>query len=226
MGDMELMRRENMDRRSDRNSGSEVVLSISMSLDGFINDREGSVSSLYPDVDSLAHMDFVNDLMKATGAVVMGRRTFEMAENPDDYADNYEYQVPIFVITSRAPERMPKQNDRLRFTFVEDGVESAIRQAKEAAGDLQVTVVGGAKLAQLLIRMDLVDIIHVGIIPVMLGAGTRLFENLGRNEIPLQKLKIIDSESRIDIWYRVIREASMNRPESEMEYHRTSSRTS
>lgn len=198
-------------------SEAKVVLSMSISLDGFINDREGSVASLYPDRDALHHMEFVNDLIKETGAVVMGRRTFEMAEDPDDYADNYEYQVPIFVITSRAPEKTPKQNERLRFTFVKDGVESAIRQAKEAAGDQHVTVVGGAKLAQLLIRMDLVDIIHVGIIPVLLCEGTRLFENLGRSEIPLQKLRCLESETRTDLWYRVIREASMIRPESEME---------
>lgn len=206
-----------MEKGMDSGSGSKVVLSMSMSLDGFINDREGSVASLYPDDGGHSHMDYVNDLMRDTGAVVMGRKTFEMAEDSDDYADNYEYQVPIFVITSKAPKKMPKQNDRLRFTFVEDGVESAIRQAKEAAGDRQVTVVGGAKLAQLLIRMDLVDIIQVGIIPVLLGEGTRLFEYLGKTEIPLQKLKCIDSGSRTDIWYRVIREVSMSRPDSGME---------
>lgn len=206
-----------MDKQVVSDSEAKVVLSMSISLDGFINDRDGSVARLYPDMDALHHMEFVNDLIEATGAVVLGRKTFEMAEDPDDYADNYEYQVPIFVITRKAPDKVPKQNDRLRFTFVEDGVESAIRQAKEAAGDRQVTVVGGAKLAQLLIRMDLVDIIHVGIIPVLLCEGTRLFENLGISEIPLQILRCLESETRTDIWYRVIREASMIRPESEQE---------
>lgn len=72
----------------------------------------------------------------------MGRRTFEMASDPDFYADAYEFQVPIYVITEQAPERKPKENGRLSFTFV-DTVEAAIQHAKQAAGEKDVTVMGG-----------------------------------------------------------------------------------
>lgn len=62
----------------------------------------------------------------------MGRGSFEMA-NPDSYVGNYEFQVPIFVLTHHPPAVPPKQDDRLTFTFVTDGVHSAIEQAKAAA---------------------------------------------------------------------------------------------
>src|SRR5947208_9570340 len=77
----------------------------------------------------------------------MGRRTYQMGE-PDSYAQSYEFQVPIFVLTHTVPKPKPKQNARLRFTFVTDGVESAIAQAKEAAGERNVTIVGGRTIAR------------------------------------------------------------------------------
>lgn len=67
-----------------------------------------------------------------------------MAEDPDWYAGNYEYQVPIFVLTHHIPSKQPRRTDSLYFTCVTDGIESAIKQAKAAAGDKDVTVIGGA----------------------------------------------------------------------------------
>ena len=64
----------------------------------------------------------------------MGKRAFAMGD-PDSYVGNYEFQVPIFVLTHHVPQHTPKQDDKLTFTFVTDGIESAIRQAKQAAGD-------------------------------------------------------------------------------------------
>jgi dihydrofolate reductase len=73
-----------------------VIIGFTMSLDGFINDQNGSVKRLYPDLDSLRYAKPLQESIEKTGAVVMGRKTFAMGD-PDSYAGNYEYQVPIFV---------------------------------------------------------------------------------------------------------------------------------
>ena len=106
-----------------------VILGFTMSLDGFINDRNSSVEPLYPDLLDWQESEFGKESIQNTGAVVMGRKTFAMGE-PDAYADHYEYQVPIFVVTKTAPTKAPKESERLSFTFVTDGVSSAIKKQK------------------------------------------------------------------------------------------------
>src|SRR5262245_59723108 len=164
---------------------SKVVVGTTMSLDGFINDRNGSVERLYPDLGALRDTEMLRESIRTTGAVVMGRHAFEMGD-PDWYVGNYEYQVPIFVVTHRIPDKQPKQNDQLMFTFVTDGIESAIRQARAAAGDKDVTVIGGADIAQQIINAGLADEIEVGIMPILLGGGLRFFEHLGTEEVQLE----------------------------------------
>src|SRR5213082_488570 len=132
-----------------------VIVGATMSLDGFMNDRNGSVSRLYPDLEALRSTEMLQEEMRTTGAVVMGRRAYDMAAG--DFTD-YEYQVPIFVLTHEVPEKAAKgENERLACTFVTDGIESAIEKAKAAAGDKDVTVVGGANTAQQCVRAGLVD---------------------------------------------------------------------
>jgi dihydrofolate reductase len=89
-----------------------VVLGMTMSLDGFINDRNGSVEVLYPDLVALRDIDPLKESIQNTGALVMGRNSFDMAEDPDSLAGNYEYQVPIFVLTHQPPKKHPKETDR------------------------------------------------------------------------------------------------------------------
>ncbi len=164
-----------------------------MSLDGFIQDRNGDVSRLYPDLAALRKTEMLQESIQTTGAVVMGRRAFDMGD-PDWYVDNYEYQVPIFVLTHAVPEKLPKENEKLTFTFVTSGIESAIAQAKAAAGDKQVTVIGGAHTAQQCIRAGLVD-------------GLRFFEHLGTEPIELEKMRVIESPTRMDLRFRVVKKA-------------------
>src|SRR3981081_3980260 len=97
-----------------------VVAGMTMSLDGFVADQSGS-ARIYPDLVDLRETAYMKDAIKRTGAVLMGRRTFEMAEDPDLYVGNYEYQVPIFVVTHEPPRVTPKQDEHLTFTFVTDG---------------------------------------------------------------------------------------------------------
>jgi len=182
---------------------SKVSLSMSMSLDGFIRDQMGDERLYDGEYDA---SDLLEELIRDTGAVLMGRNAYEMSGDPDWYADNYEYQVPIFVATREAPRKSPKQTDRLTFTFVTEGLERAVEQAKAAAGDKQVTVIGGANIAQQLLVAELLDEIQIGIMPVLLGDGLRLFEHLGGRRIRLEKLKIKESGPRTDVWFRVVRE--------------------
>src|SRR6266576_3369031 len=142
-----------------------VIFGMMVSLDGFVADRTGSVRRLYPE-GSLGANTELEESIATTGAVVMGRRTYQMGE-PDSYAESYEFQVPIFVLTHTVPQQKPKQNARLRFTFVADGVESAIAQAKKAAGEKNVTIVGGPTIARHCLSLGLIDELQLGIVPVL-----------------------------------------------------------
>lgn len=179
-----------------------VLFGMTMSLDGFINDQNGNVSRLYPDLGALRQTELLQEAIKTTGAVVMGRRSYDMATG--DFTD-YEFQVPVFVLTHAVPEKAAKgENENLSFTFVTEGIESAIEQAKAAAGDKYVTVIGGADTAQQCITKGLLDEIQIGIMPILLGGGLRLFEHVGK-QIELEKMRVIESPGRIDLIFRVVK---------------------
>ena len=181
-----------------------VTVGMTVSVDGFVNDRNGSVGSLYPDLAELGQTEFLQEEIRRTGAVVMGRRSYEMAQG--DFT-GYEFQVPIFVVTHRAPEKGPKgQNENLSVSFVTGGIESAIAKAKAAGGAKDVTVVGGANTIQQIIKAGLFDEIQLGIMPVLLGEGLPLFEQLAISEIKLEKIGIIESVAgRTDLKFRVVK---------------------
>jgi dihydrofolate reductase len=180
-----------------------VLFGMAMSLDGFVNDRNGDVGRLYPDLEALRKTEMLRELIKTTGAVVMGRRAYDMAEG--DFT-GYEFQVPIFVLSHDVPEKVAKgENERLSFTFVTDGIESAIEKAKAAAGDKYVTVIGGANTAQQCIQAGLLDEIQIGIVPVLLGEGLRLFEHIGTEQIELESTRVIESPGRTDLRFRVVK---------------------
>ncbi len=169
---------------------AKVIFGLTMSLDGFINDHAGSVEALYPDFATFATTAPMQEAINATGAVVMGWNTFVMAEDPDTYAATYEFQVPIFVLTHTIPQRQPQANDRLSFTFITSGIEDAIAHAKAAAGHKAVTIVGGASIGQQALRAGLVDEIQLDIMPILLGKGLRLFDQLDMDAIQLERLDV------------------------------------
>ncbi|HAT43611.1 MAG TPA: riboflavin biosynthesis protein RibD, partial [Ktedonobacter sp.] len=105
-----------------------VIVGATMSLDWFMNDRNGDLSRLYPDLEALRRTEMLQEEIRMTGAVVMGRRAYDMGEG--DLTD-YEYQVPIFVLTHAVPAKGAKgENDKLTLTFVTSGIEKAIDLAK------------------------------------------------------------------------------------------------
>ena len=183
-----------------------VVLGMTISLDGFVNDRNGSVDALYPDLADWRETDSGKESIQNTGAVVMGRNSYAMSEDPDWFAGNYEYQVPIFVLTHEPPKKHPEETKALTFTFVTDGIESAIRQAREAAGDKDVNIIGAASTAQQCLKAGLADELHVDIMPVLLGGGLRPFEGVDQGQVQLERLKVMELPGgRTHLKFRIIK---------------------
>jgi dihydrofolate reductase len=180
-----------------------VIAGMSMSLDGFINDSRGSVDKLFPDFVELHDVSSFQEMIKNTGAVVMGRHTYEMAD-PFAWAnDDYEFQTPIFVLTHTPPEKSPQGNGKLSFIFVTDGIESAISQAKKAAGDKDVQVIGANTIQQCL-NSGLCDQLQMDIISVLIGKGKKLFENIDADKIKLETIKCEETTAqRTSITYKV-----------------------
>ena len=182
---------------------AKVLVGMTMSLDGFVNDRHGGVDRLYPDLAALRQTETLQELIRTTGAVLMGRHAYDMAGG--DFT-GYEFQVPIFVLTHRAPERAASgENERLTFTFVGEGIERAIAQAKAAAGERYVVVAGGASTAQQCLNAGLADELEVAIRPVLLGAGLRLFEHLDVARIALDCIRVTESPTATNLRFRVVK---------------------
>ncbi|MDO8726678.1 MAG: dihydrofolate reductase family protein [Candidatus Methanoperedens sp.] len=181
---------------------AKVILGVTISLDGFAEDSKGGVGALYPDLDTLRKTDLLQESIRTTGSVVMAWKEFAMAEDPDLYAGNYEYQVPIFVFTDKAPEEHPKETDKLTFTFVTDGIESAVRQAKVAAGRKDVTIIGSTATVQQVLNAGLADELQIDIIPIFLHNGFRPFELIDEN-IMLKKIKVVEAGERTSLQFRI-----------------------
>ena len=180
-----------------------VVLGLRVSLDGFVNDKDGSAGPLYPDGATMSNDPLLQEAIRDTGAVVMGRHSYDMAEG--DYT-GYEFQVPIFVVTHNPPEVVAKgENDNLSFTFVTEGVESAIHQASVAAGEKDVTIVGGPNLMMQALKAGIVDEVQIDIVPILLGQGLRLFDNLGSEPIKLEIIQVSDPQTYTHLRYRVVK---------------------
>ncbi len=183
---------------------AKVIAGLTVSLDGFFESADGQFDMLYSDVEELAGSAYMKASQDETGAVLMGRRTFDMAGDPDSYAVDYEYQVPLFVLTHRAPERAPARNDTLYVAFVTDGLESAVAQAGAAAGDRAVTVVAGADLNRQLLAAGLADELRIDVMPVLLGGGRRLFDGVAPG-VRLEKIGVDDVGQRTSLSFRVLR---------------------
>ena len=169
-----------------------VILGLTISLDGFAEDINGSINILYADLNSLKETEYMSESILTTGAVVMSKKEFEAAKDPDLYADHYEYQVPIFVFTDKIPEKHPKETDKISFTFVTSGVENAIIQAKAAAGDKDVTIIGSAITTQLCLRTNLADELQIDIISLFLKTGFRPFEMIENLDIKLERILLVE----------------------------------
>jgi len=181
-----------------------VVAGMTVSLDGFMNDRNGSAQSLSPDFEELLEAPSFKKMIEDTGAVIMGRHTYEMADPFLWINDDYEFQVPIFVLTHTPPAKYPEGNGKLSLTFVTDGIVSAVAQAKQAAGDKMVQIIGGGDTIQQCLNAGLCDELAIDVMPVLLGGGLRLFENIDTDAIKLERISVEEiMPMRMSITFRV-----------------------
>ena len=202
-----------------------VSVGLTMSLDGFIagpNDGperplgEGGerLFEWYSSGDtaySMAGTDMVfsissqsaellSEVEETMGAFVTGRRTFDITNG---WGGNPPLGVPTFVVTHAVPQGWVYEGSP--YTFVTDGVESAVEQAKTVAGDKGVAV-GAASIAQQCIRAGLLDEITVNLVPVLLGDGVRLFDHLGPAPIELESTGVIEGSGVTHLTFRVVKE--------------------
>jgi dihydrofolate reductase len=187
-----------------RSGHDRLIAGLTVSLDGFAADVDGSAAALYPDLAVLRGTSYMDEMLAETGSVLMGRGAFDMAPDPDTYADEYEFQRPIFVLTHRPPLKHPKENDQLSFTFVGDGLQPAVAQAKAAAGTRSVQCIGGPDIIGQLLQADLVDELRIDIMPVLLGGGLRFLDAIGRR-IEFEKTGVNEVAQRTTIRLRPIR---------------------
>jgi dihydrofolate reductase len=110
--------------------------------------------------------------------------------------------MPVFVLTHRAHDVVVR--GETTFTFITEGIEAAIAQARAAAGGKKVHIMGGASVIQQALRAGLADSLHLHVAPVILGAGTRLFGNL-TGPIELERTEVVESQSATHIRFRVVK---------------------
>jgi dihydrofolate reductase len=155
--------------------------------------------------------EIVDETVARAGATVMGRRMFSGGAGPWEndpnadawWGDDPPFHHPVFVLTHHARPAQPKQGGTT-FTFVTEGIEAALDQAREAAGDKDVQVAGGAQVAQQYLRAGLLDEVHLHVAPVLLGGGVRLFD--GDTAGTLERTRVIESPSGVThLRYRVVR---------------------
>lgn len=185
---------------------SDLVLFMAMSLDGFIAGPDDTPENpagrggerLFAWSDDTAESRALHAEYEATGAVLAGRRTYDLVNGWDgDHHDG----VPMFIVTHRPPSDVPSGAGR--YTFVTDGVESAVAQAKEAAAGRDV-LLHGADVAQQCLRAGLLDALVIHLMPVLLGRGRRMFENLGPDQVELELVSLREAAQATHLHYRVV----------------------
>jgi dihydrofolate reductase len=158
--------------------------------------------------------DVMREGFENVGAVMMGRNMF--GGGPGGWGDgswkgwwgdNPPFHMPVFVLTHHAREPLEMQGGTT-FFFITDGIESAVRQAKEAAGDKDVLIAGGAKVAQQYLAAGLVDEMELHVAPLFLGGGERLFDDLGGLIVKLEQVQAIEGDSVTHLKYRVSKTAA------------------
>ena len=191
---------------------SKVIVDVSVSLDGFM--AGPNVSNEYPmgerghrlhqwlfssrdnDVDSAVAKHVADGI----GAVVLGRRTFDVGF--DAWEQQTPYPVPTFVVTHRPKSPLPTASGT--FTFITDGPAEAVEQARTAAGNKNVAIMG-AEITQQLMRLRMIDELHVHLNPVLLGEGVKLFDHPGSDHFELDIADCSPSARVTHLVYRMLK---------------------
>jgi dihydrofolate reductase len=197
---------------------SKVACSISMSLDGFVAGPNQTYESPFGDIpeDLLHHWMFDEpekhraelDALTDAGAFIMGSNMYSPKVKRDSadwkgwWGDNPPYHAPVFVLSKNQREPIPMEGGTT-FHFVHDGIESALAQAKAAAGDKTIAIAGGANTVNQFLAAGLLDELWLHIAPVTIGSGARLFE--GVPDLKLEPIAISGNNIVTHIRYRVVK---------------------
>ncbi len=190
-----------------------LIFQTSMTLDGFMTGANQTAEEpLGTDGERLHGWGFSSDeqdrayaesVLRDGAAIIVGRVTYDHslpfwgADGPSGTA-----RLPVFVVTHEAPAESPENGV---YTFVTDGIESALQQARDAAGDEPVVIVGGAKIGRAYIAAGLVDELQIHVVPVLFGSGTRMFEDMEIDHRWLEPIRVVDRPLATHIHYRVVR---------------------
>ena len=207
---------------------SKLKLNITMSIDGFVAGPDQSVEHplgvggeklhgwLYPLAafrgghgeeggEVNASTPFAEDILGGAGATIMGRNMFGGGPGPwgDEswkgwWGDDPPFHHPVYVLTRYSRDPLEMQGGTT-FHFVTDGIESALDQARAAAGEKDVSLGGGASVAQQYLGAGLLDEIVVSIVPILLGRGARLFDNVG--DATLEQVESVEAPGVTHIRY-------------------------
>lgn len=195
---------------------SDVYVDMSMSLDGFIAGPNDDVDALHAWMYDLKAFrephgeaggtedrdsEILDEAMKRSGATIVGRRMYDLAEG---WGHNPPFHGPVFVLTHDSREPLAKAGGTT-FTFVTDGVESVMTQARDAAGGRDVSVGGGANTVRQFIAAGLVDEIQIHVVPILLGRGIRLFDEVETGPLKLEATRVVESPAVTHLQYRVVR---------------------
>jgi dihydrofolate reductase len=188
------------------------VGNMSMSLDGYVADPFDRVDRLFgwygsgevivPSADprwvyrvSEASAGHLRDALANVGALITGRRLFDLTAG---WGGSHPMGVPVFVVTHTIPDGWPRPD--APFVFVTDGIESALAQARTTAGDKMVAV-ASATLIQQYLNAGLLDEVRIDLVPVLLGAGVRLFDNLTGTPVKLHDPRVIQGSGVTHMYY-------------------------
>ncbi len=147
------------------------------------------------------------EVVQGIGAYIMGRNMFGPGRGAWDlewrgwWGEDPPYHTPVYVLTNHEREPLPMDGGTT-FHFVTDGIESALEQARAAAGDKDVSIAGGASTVRQYLAAGLLDELYLHIVPVVLGAGERLLDGVG--DPTLEPVKVVDSPAVTHVKYRVV----------------------
>jgi dihydrofolate reductase len=192
---------------------TKVTFDMSMSIDGFIRAADPTADEPLGVGGEQLHKwafgederdrDVLTEGGQGVGAVIAGRRTYDDslrfwgADGPTGPA-----RLPVYVVTHEPPADSPRDGV---YRFVTDGIEAALKAAQEAAGDKNVTVMGGADLGRQFIAAGLVDELSLHLVPVAFGRGTRLFQDLAGEPMQLEPLAAIQTPNATHLRFRIVR---------------------
>lgn len=196
---------------------TKLIAEFTISLDGFIAGADDEVRPIFGwyssgDTDfqvpgsgmvfkvSRASADLLRREWDQIGAIVTGRRDFDVS---NAWGGSSPLGVPIFIVTHTVPDEWSSK-EGTPFTFVTEGVESAIEKAKRVAGDKNIGI-SGSKIVQQCLKAGLLDELQLHLVPILLGTGIRLFDHLGTNPIGLERIEVIEGAGVTHLRFRVIK---------------------